>query len=687
MNPKVYSEAELRELIECFTHPLVLTRFGKLLAVNQAVVNLFGYSKERIEGRPFGDFVPAEDRRRLTDRDAKSREKTGPANTEQLQALAYGPDGKLLNLDVVPNIFPADDGGEPFAAVSIFKIEEKQRQLDLSQLLVEISASLVGRLTEGEVCVSGAAEFARAGMSACFLLAEEGKVEPVHGLECKVVGVDPAYALEAIEASRPVFGGPMAAQPTHAYVPVPRGALPPWVLVIHGPERLRSEHTATLNLFAKLLASALEDARKNEEARRRLSESQLLLELARLTSSTLELSTILDLASDFLVRFLDVTDGFIWLYDAKEQYLQGFGASVGPRPHFASIRIPLADPTSLAARVVRQRSAIVIPDVEKEPGSARADLVEKFKDRALVGLPLIAREQVVGVVVLGDKRGPRVFSSEWVELAQAATAHLALSMANARLYESLKESYAELAQARAEMVHRERLAALGELAAIVAHEVRNPLGVIVNAAASLERMVPRGDDTRMLFEIVGQESERLNQIVGDLIDFAKPRELSLQEEDVGAVIQEAIETASRVPRPRGKAIVTFEKEVAPGLPQVPMDRRLVRQALVNVAVNAVQAMPRGGRVKVRAERDGDSERGFLRVDISDEGPGIPEETLARVFEPFFTTKAKGTGLGLALVKRIVEEHRGKVEVRSEEGKGTTFTFRLPITASVVREAR
>jgi signal transduction histidine kinase len=166
-------------------------------------------------------------------------------------------------------------------------------------------------------------------------------------------------------------------------------------------------------------------------------------------------------------------------------------------------------------------------------------------------------------------------------------------------------------------------------------------------------------------------------MVGDLLDFTRPREPILQPEDLSRVLQEALESARTQGGPDGQA-VTFQVELEPGLPAVPMDRRLIRQALVNVVVNAIQAMPRGGVVKVRARRELYSGRPHLRIDISDQGMGIPAELLHRVFEPFFTTKAQGTGLGLAVVKRILEEHRGEITVESTSDRGTTFTLRFPL---------
>jgi signal transduction histidine kinase len=151
---------------------------------------------------------------------------------------------------------------------------------------------------------------------------------------------------------------------------------------------------------------------------------------------------------------------------------------------------------------------------------------------------------------------------------------------------------------------------------------------------------------------------------------------------MGKVLMDALEAARIQGGPEARS-VSYDVEVQPNLPPVHMDRRLIRQALVNVAVNALQAMPQGGTVRVRCRRELHDNRDHVRIGISDQGMGIPTELLHRVFEPFFTTKAQGTGLGLAVVRRILEEHRGEIAVDSAPGRGTTFTIRLPFLPPTV----
>ncbi|MDC0713406.1 ATP-binding protein [Stigmatella sp. ncwal1] len=446
--------------------------------------------------------------------------------------------------------------------------------------------------------------------------------------------------------------------------------------VLRAPDRpFQREDLRLLGTVAELLVTLLEQHRLRAESARQLTETRLLLDLARTTSAVLDTASILDLAADFLVRLLGVSNCAILLYDDQNKVLRGAAASAAHRDFFRGVTIPLTS-DDLTARAARERRSLAIEDVDKAEGEGVPEFVRDLGEKALLALPLTSREELIGVVLVDDTRGPRVFGPSLIELAEATCGQLSMAIANARLYESLWASYAELAATRAEMVKRERFAALGELSAIVAHEVRNPLGVIFNAVASLRRLMPSKGDAAMLLDILAEESDRLNRTVGDLLDYTRPREPILHLEDLGRVIQDALEGAQLQGSPGGQG-VSVQIHVDPSVPPVPMDRRLIRQALVNIIVNAIQAMPHGGVVRVNARREPHAGRESLRIDVTDQGMGIPAELLHRVFEPFFTTKAQGTGLGLAVVKRILEEHRGEIAVEGTQGQGTTFTLRLP----------
>ncbi|MBI2895305.1 MAG: hypothetical protein HYY06_17250 [Deltaproteobacteria bacterium] len=240
-----------------------------------------------------------------------------------------------------------------------------------------------------------------------------------------------------------------------------------------------------------------------------------------------------------------------------------------------------------------------------------------------------------------------------------------------------------------ELVRREQLAVLGELAAVVAHEVRNPLGTIFNAVALLRRYLrsrladgPGPGEGEKLLSLVFEEAERLDRIVTDLLDFARPPTLRLESASLREIAEDVL-VAARM-RPESEGIV-LHLEAPSDLCLVELDVRFVRQALLNLVINGMQAMPDGGALTVRARVAGSAGAApvLALLEVIDTGPGIPANARDRVFEPFFTTKASGTGLGLALVKRAVELHGGCVDLESGAG-GTTFSLRLPLLAPVRR---
>jgi signal transduction histidine kinase len=291
--------------------------------------------------------------------------------------------------------------------------------------------------------------------------------------------------------------------------------------------------------------------------------------------------------------------------------------------------------------------------------------------------PLWVRERPWGILLLVS---PTLTPRDADAVALFAT-HVASSLELAEYIEALETANRDLAEAQRELAERERLAALGELAAIVAHEVRNPIGVLFNAIGSLRRLLPpavaegRRGDAEVLLSIANEEADRLNHIVSDLLDFARPAAPVFEEGSMREVIRDAVSAA--LSDPSSSTAIEVDVQVAAGLPQVAMDTRCLRQALLNVLLNGVQAMRDCGRLTVRARIDRRGARDFARVDVSDTGPGIPTELRARIFEPFFTTKASGTGLGLAIVNRIVTAHGGDVLVDSSPA-GTTFSLLVPV---------
>ena len=223
--------------------------------------------------------------------------------------------------------------------------------------------------------------------------------------------------------------------------------------------------------------------------------------------------------------------------------------------------------------------------------------------------------------------------------------------------EELRVSHAELLEVQSTLETKEQLAVVGELAASIAHEVRNPLAVITNAVAGLRRAAAGSEDQRVLLDIVDEEAERLNHLVTNLLRFARPAKLHLAPVDLGELAESVAASAG----------AKVEVEVGSEPVRVEADEALLRVALENLVANAQQACSASERVTLRVG-DGD---GRPSIGVSDEGAGMDEQVVARACDPFFTTKPSGTGLGLAIVQRIARAHGGALELESAVGRGTT----------------
>lgn len=228
-----------------------------------------------------------------------------------------------------------------------------------------------------------------------------------------------------------------------------------------------------------------------------------------------------------------------------------------------------------------------------------------------------------------------------------------------------------------DLVARERLATVGEMAAMVAHEVRNPIATMVNSIAALRKLVSLEGDAGMLVGILEEEAARLNALVGDFLVFARPIRAEKDSVQIAVVIEQAL---GRALRASGAApAITVERSVEPEVAgAISVDGQLLATALANLFSNSIAAMPEGGRITVSARAVPRGAGRWLEIAVADDGAGIPPEILPRISEPFFTTKANGSGLGLAIVKRIVGAHHGEVALDSALGRGTTVTVRLPL---------
>jgi signal transduction histidine kinase len=244
------------------------------------------------------------------------------------------------------------------------------------------------------------------------------------------------------------------------------------------------------------------------------------------------------------------------------------------------------------------------------------------------------------------------------------------------LAETLAETNRRLEQAEAEKRRSERLAALGQLSAGLAHELRNPLGVIKGSAEMLNKKLQPADALASeLAGYISSEVNRLNSIVTRFLDFARPQKLEPRPEEIPPLMDRALKAVhDRWP----EAKVEVERQYAPDLPVVAVDADLCEQVFLNLVLNSYEAMPQGGKLKITVTAANSHGRRGIEVAVQDTGPGVPAELQEQIFNPFFTTKKEGVGLGLSIVSKIVDDHRGWIRVTSEPGKGACFRMFLPV---------
>ncbi len=294
------------------------------------------------------------------------------------------------------------------------------------------------------------------------------------------------------------------------------------------------------------------------------------------------------------------------------------------------------------------------------------------REGRLVEAPLAIHGRITGRL-RAWVTSPDLGAEEAEQILRIVASQVAVAAENARLYEGLRRQMEDLRATQAQLVQSAKLAAIGELAANVAHEINNPMTSILGyATLMLDEGVETSSATEYL-KTIQSEALRIRETVRALLDFSRQRDFTMERVDIIQVVKD---TLALVRRHASLSNITIEEKYEADLPLVDVDVPQLKQVFLNLITNALDAMPHGGTLTVTAWRDG----GFARMDFADTGAGIPEANLSRIFDPFFTTKpaVKGTGLGLSVSLGIIQSHGGTIDVRSEVGRGSVFSVKLPI---------
>jgi signal transduction histidine kinase len=277
--------------------------------------------------------------------------------------------------------------------------------------------------------------------------------------------------------------------------------------------------------------------------------------------------------------------------------------------------------------------------------------------------PLLSMNRLIGILCVGPKTPPGDFTKPEMAFIESLTPQAGIALENAMLYKEQRERFRR-------MIRADRLATIGELAAGAAHEIRNPLTAIKSSLQYLESRFQEEKEKKLL-AIALQETDRIDEILAALLSFSRPSEIKKEQVDLAVTLEESLALISFQARSAGVDVETK-------FPAEPVflngDKSQVKQLFLNIFLNAIQAMERGGKLVCEVLP---LANGKILTRIVDTGEGIPEENMDKIYDPFFTTKKGGTGLGLSICYSIVKSHQGEIEVRSRVGEGTTVLVTLP----------
>lgn len=413
---------------------------------------------------------------------------------------------------------------------------------------------------------------------------------------------------------------------------------------------------------------------------KRVRELSVLHEISR-SMHSLNLDEVLHL----ILKGVTHTIGFdrvrLYLVNEKENILECKMAVGMDQDMIPLITLPLDKRRSLIARVVADKKAYIIQDAMNDP-MVNIDLKKLFDLKSFVAVPLQGKDRIMGAISADYIYKDKMITQEKVDSLVIFANQAGLALENAKLYHELKlfnmeledrvkRATEDLKKTQEQLIQSSRLSALGQLSAGVAHEIRNPLTSIRILIHSLKERLSEEDLRREDIAVIENEIERINQIIKQFLDFARPTKPKMEKTDINCLIEDTLLLISHELK---EYDVHVEKSFSTITP-ISADREQMKQVFLNLELNAMQAMSDGGKLAISTAIKQDQ----VQISFQDEGIGISDTVREKIFEPFFTTKEEGIGLGLCITRRIIESHSGKIRIESKKEKGTNFIISLPIT--------
>lgn len=458
------------------------------------------------------------------------------------------------------------------------------------------------------------------------------------------------------------------------------------VLVSKDTNVFTSSDEQLLVVIASQMAGFFENMRLNEETRERaqkLADSVRQLQAVRDTSldiaGDLDLDTLLTRVAQRARDLVGARGAQLGLYNALEQTIDVV-VSDTPWENLQGIQMPPM--AGVAGRMAAFGEPIIISDYNSWQGRLFPERQVEF--HAVAGVPLKFKGEVIGTLTVLDDRPDKQFTDEDVYLLELLAPQAAISIRNARLYQELEARIKAQQLAESRLIRSARLAAVGEMAAGVAHELNNPLTTVTGFVELVLEDLPPDSQQKADLQLVLDEAYRARGVVRRLLDFSRPVEDQRVRADLNDLIAQVLPLVSHLARTNGVTIHTYLSE---GLPWIDLDPNQIKQVLLNLIHNGLQAMPTGGDLTVatliESVQSNDRSADYLAFQVKDTGQGILPENMERIFEPFFSTRpaGKGTGLGLSVSYGIISSHGGWIEVDSTPTQGSCFTVYLPVDSA------
>lgn len=429
-------------------------------------------------------------------------------------------------------------------------------------------------------------------------------------------------------------------------------------------------------LALQALAGVLSSVMMNADRYQQLQTSVRQLEAARETALDIAGDLDLDMLLRRVVRrareLIGARGAELALVNSQTETVRTV-VSENPWRDFTGTEVAFM--SGIEGRVASLGEPIVIADYNQWSGRLYPERHMPY--HAVAGIPLKLKREVIGVLLVSDDRPEREFGTADLHLLELFAAQAAVLIHNARLYQEIQERMGAQRQAEMQLVRSARLAAVGEMAAGVAHELNNPLTTVSGFIELVLEELPPDAAYRQDLELVLREARRARGVVRRLLDFSRPADNLRVQSDVNEIVSEVLTLVQHLVRTNG---VELRVQLREELPWISIDPNQIKQVLLNLVHNALQAMPRGGVLSVQTDIQTRQEANWQVISVCDSGEGIKSEDMERIFEPFFTTRpvGSGTGLGLSVSYGIVTEHGGFIDVESLPGRGSCFTIWLPV---------